>query len=43
MQVSPLAETSERFTISVVPAGDGGELRLEWDTTRAAVAFAVKP
>jgi hypothetical protein len=32
----------ERFTISVVPVGDGGELRFEWDRLRYVVPFKVK-
>lgn len=41
MQVGALSEPVERFTISIEPAEDGGELRLDWDTTRATAAFKV--
>jgi hypothetical protein len=43
MQVTTLPRTVERFTIAVEPAPRGGVLALEWDTTRAAAAFAVQP
>jgi hypothetical protein len=43
MKVSALAEPVERFTIAVAPAQGGGELRMEWDSTRAAAAFTVVP
>lgn len=43
MEVSSLPEVVERFTIGVEPSADGGELRLDWDTTRAAVKFKVAP
>jgi hypothetical protein len=32
----------ERFTISVVPSGDAGQLRFEWDRLRYTVPFKVK-
>jgi hypothetical protein len=32
----------ERFTITIVPQGDGGVLALAWDQTRASVPFTVK-
>jgi hypothetical protein len=41
MRVTTLPSAVERFTISIEPTADGGELRLEWDTTRAAAAFKV--
>lgn len=41
MQVTTLPDVVERFTISFAPAPDGGELRLDWDTTRASVRFKV--
>jgi hypothetical protein len=43
MKVSALPEPVERFTIHVDPSADGGTLSLDWDTTRASVAFTVKP
>jgi hypothetical protein len=43
MKVSALPQPVERFTISVDPGSDGGVLNLDWDTTRASAAFAVKP
>jgi hypothetical protein len=42
MAVSTLAAPVERFTISVTSAADGGTLNMDWDTTRASVAFKVK-
>ena len=41
MKVEALPEAVERFTISIEPVIDGGELRLDWDTTRASVRFRV--
>ena len=43
MRVSTLPQAVENFTISVDPNAQGGVLNLDWDTTRAAVAFVVKP
>jgi len=42
MRVSTLPQSVERLTISVVPDGEGGVLRLEWDTTRAEIPFTVR-
>lgn len=41
--VSALPQTVERFTIGVDSAASGGMLHLDWDTTRASVAFTVQP
>jgi hypothetical protein len=43
MQVSALPEVVERFTISIAPTDNGGLLQLDWDRTRAAIAFTVQP
>jgi hypothetical protein len=43
MKVSSLPQVVERFTISVEPSPTGGVLNLDWDTTRASIAFTVKP
>ncbi len=43
MKVSSLPATAERFTIAVDSTTPGGTLNMDWDTTRASVAFAVKP
>ena len=43
MSVAALSEPVERFTIGVQPGESGGELRMDWDTTRASVPFTVKP
>ena len=43
MKVSALPQSVERFTIGVEPNAQGGVLDLDWDTTRAFVAFTVKP
>ena len=32
----------ERFTIAVVPVGNGGEIRFDWDKTRWVLPFTVK-
>ncbi len=37
-----LAESAERFTISIEPSGDGAVLLLIWDTTRFSVPLTVK-
>jgi hypothetical protein len=42
MRVESLGDEVEHFTISIAPGADGGELRLDWDHTRAAAAFRVK-
>lgn len=39
MRVTTLPAVVERFTISVEPDATGGTLHLDWDTTRASVAF----
>jgi hypothetical protein len=43
MKVSALPQAVERFTISIEPAAEGGVIHMDWDTTRASAAFAVKP
>ncbi|HET7226785.1 MAG TPA: DUF2911 domain-containing protein [Candidatus Eisenbacteria bacterium] len=43
MTVSTLPQAVERFTIGIEPADKGGALNLDWDTTRATVAFTVQP
>lgn len=43
MKVTALPQPVERFTISAVPSGNGGELLMEWDTTRASAPFTVVP
>ncbi len=43
MQVSALPQPVERFTIGVGSSPAGGTLDLDWDTTRASVAFTVQP
>jgi DUF2911 family protein len=43
MKVTSLPATVERFAISVDPSAQGGTLNMDWDTTRASVAFTVKP
>lgn len=42
MKVSTLSQVVERFTISIEPSATGGTLNLDWDTTRASIAFTVK-
>jgi hypothetical protein len=43
MKTSSLSQSVERFTISIEPNATGGVLNLDWDTTRASVAFTVQP
>jgi hypothetical protein len=43
MRVSTLPQVVERFTIRVESNVQGGMLNFDWDTTRASVAFTVKP
>jgi len=38
----PLAESVERFTISIASAGQGGEVRFDWNKTRWRLPFTVK-
>lgn len=42
MKVRTLPQSVERFTIGVESTAQGGVLNLDWDTTRASVAFTVK-
>lgn len=42
MAVGSAPEAAERFTIAIEPSGDGGTLKMTWDTTQASVAFKVK-
>jgi len=42
MKMSSLPQVVERFTISVEPSATGGVIDLDWDTTRASIAFTVK-
>jgi hypothetical protein len=42
MQVASLPQPVEQFRIAVEPQGAGGVLKLDWETTRAWVAFAKK-
>ena len=37
-----LPESVERFTISIAPEGQGGEVRFDWDRTRWRLPFTVK-
>ena len=39
MRVEPLAQPVEQFTIAIEPSGTGGVLTLEWERTRASIAF----
>jgi hypothetical protein len=43
MTVSALSETVEKFVITITPGDTGGTLNMDWDTTRASVAFTVQP
>jgi hypothetical protein len=43
MQVSPLPQPVERFTITLAPSGTGGVLNLDWDTRRASLPFTTAP
>jgi hypothetical protein len=42
MKVEKISVPVEQFTISLDKAGSGGVLKLEWETTRASIAFAEK-
>lgn len=42
LRTEKLPNTVERFTITVVPVGDGGEIRFDWDKTRWVLPFKVK-
>ena len=42
MKVSTLPSPVENFTISFEKAGNGANLNIDWDTTRASVAIAKK-
>jgi Protein of unknown function (DUF2911) len=42
MKVSTLPSPVENFTISFEKAGNGANLNIDWDTTRASVAIARK-
>ena len=38
----PLPRPVERFTIVVLPQGNGGVIRMDWETTRIAIPFTRK-
>ncbi len=40
MQVEPLPQPVEQFTIAIEPRGNGGVLKLEWEQTRASIPFS---
>ncbi len=42
MRSESLAQPVERFTITVVPVGNGGEIRFDWDRTRWILPFTVR-
>jgi hypothetical protein len=42
LRTESLAEPVERFTISLLPVGNGGEIRFDWDRTRWVLPFTVK-
>ena len=42
MRATVLAQPVERFTIAVTSEGQGGVLRLQWDTTEASIPFTVR-
>ncbi len=42
MRSESLAQSVERFTITVVPVGSGGEIRFDWDRTRWILPFTVR-
>jgi len=43
MTTSALPQMVERFTIGIVPGGQGGTLNLDWDMVRASIPFVVRP
>lgn len=42
LRTEQLARPVERFTITVVPVGNGGEIRFDWDRTRWVLPFTLK-
>jgi len=42
MQVEPLPQSVEQFTIAIEPKGKRGVLKLEWEKTRASIPFSAK-
>jgi hypothetical protein len=42
MRSESLAQPVERFTITVLPVGNGGEIRFDWDRTRWILPFTVR-
>ncbi len=42
IQTLSLPQSVEAFTIVIVPQGNGGEIRMDWDTTRFVVPFAIQ-
>ena len=42
LKTEQLAEPVEKFTITVVPLGAGGEIRFDWDKIRWVLPFSVK-
>ncbi|HVD59538.1 MAG TPA: DUF2911 domain-containing protein, partial [Gemmatimonadaceae bacterium] len=37
-----LSTPVDQFTIAVVPQGNGGALKLSWDTTEYSIPFTIK-
>ena len=42
MTTSSLPQPVERFTVAIVPGGQGGTLNFDWQTTRASIPFTVR-
>ena len=42
LRTEQLAQPVEKFTVTVVPVGTGGEIRFDWDKTRWVLPFTVK-
>ncbi len=42
VKTEPLPQPVEQFTIAVLPQGEGGVIRMDWETTRIVIPFARK-
>ncbi|HEU0054528.1 MAG TPA: DUF2911 domain-containing protein, partial [Longimicrobium sp.] len=42
MDVAEVAPPVEQFTIAIDPAGEGGTIRMRWDTTEVSIPFTIK-
>jgi hypothetical protein len=42
IKTQSLTQSVEAFTIVIIPQGNGGEIRMDWDTTRFVIPFSIQ-